>query len=217
MDADALDGSELTEPTESPWRPLAAPAGRLDGPGLTLSAWTGHETDALYAAIAASREHLLPWMGWAQASSPDNTTRFLAAAAQGWAERSVFEYRIGPPGGGPGVLGACGLMARTGPAELEIGYWVRVDSVGRGLATRAAALLARAGLALDGVERILVRHHPDNARSRAIPQRLGFRLLPGTVDGPPGSGERHCGWVLTAAELASAGDIPDCGASSEQA
>ncbi|MGQ0630371.1 MAG: GNAT family N-acetyltransferase [Sporichthyaceae bacterium] len=198
MAADTRDGSE---PREPPWRPLAAPARCLDGLGLTLSAWTGQEADALYAAIASSREHLLPWMGWAQSASPDNTTKFLASAAHGWADRSVFEYRIGPPGGGPGVLGACGLMARTDPGELEIGYWVRVDVVGRQLATRATALLVRAGLALAGVERILIRHHPDNAHSRAVPQRLGFRLLPGTVDGPPGSGERHCGWVLTAADM----------------
>ena len=37
------------------------------------------------------------------------------------------------------VLGGCGLHGRLCVTGLEIGYWVHIDHIGRGLATDASA------------------------------------------------------------------------------
>ena len=75
------------------------------------------------------------------------------------------------------VLGGTGLHPRIGPGALEIGYWIRVDRIGDGLATEAARALTETGSALPGIERIVIKCDPENEASRRIPEKLGFTLL----------------------------------------
>ena len=72
------------------------------------------------------------------------------------------------------MLGSFGLMARKWPATIEIGYWVHVDHIGRGFATRASRALTNATLALDGVTTVCIRCDEANVRSAAVPRGLGF-------------------------------------------
>lgn len=74
------------------------------------------------------------------------------------------------------VLGGTGLHPRIGPGGLEIGYWIRVDRTGEGLATEAARAMMEAGSALPGIERIVIKCDPENEASRRIPEKLGFTL-----------------------------------------
>ena len=75
------------------------------------------------------------------------------------------------------VLGGTGLHPRIDPDALEIGYWIRVDRIGDGLATEAARALLEAGSDLPGIERIVIKCDPENEASRRIPEKLGFALL----------------------------------------
>ena len=57
-----------------------------------------------------------------------------------------------------------------------MGYWLDKEAQGTGLMTRScSALLEHAFAELD-LNRVEIRCAVDNARSRAIPERLGFRL-----------------------------------------
>jgi RimJ/RimL family protein N-acetyltransferase len=73
-------------------------------------------------------------------------------------------------------LQKAGLYRRVGPRALEIGYWVRTDLEGRGIATEAAALLTHAGLGLPGIDRMEIRCDPDHTASAAVPRKLGYHL-----------------------------------------
>lgn len=75
------------------------------------------------------------------------------------------------------VIGGIGLHPRVVPGAFEIGYWIRADEIRRGFATEATQAPVSAGLALPDIERIEIHCDPNNARSRRIPGRLGFRLL----------------------------------------
>jgi RimJ/RimL family protein N-acetyltransferase len=72
------------------------------------------------------------------------------------------------------LLGGCGLHPRGGPDSLEIGYFVRADSVGQGYATETAAALTRVGFEICGLVRVDLQIEPDNEQSLKIPKKLGF-------------------------------------------
>jgi RimJ/RimL family protein N-acetyltransferase len=83
-------------------------------------------------------------------------------------------YAVTDAGSGR-VLGSIGLR---GPVDgiCEIGYWIRADARGRGATTRALVLLSRAALDREGVERVQLRADVENASSRKVAEKAGFRL-----------------------------------------
>ena len=90
------------------------------------------------------------------------------------------------------ALGGSGLHPRGGDGSLEIGYWIRADSIGKGLATEIAAVLTRVGFEHFGLDRVDLSCDPENERSAKIPRKLGFveegtlrRRLPPKTDGGP--------------------------------
>ncbi|KAJ6446964.1 GCN5-related N-acetyltransferase (GNAT) domain-containingprotein [Purpureocillium lavendulum] len=142
---------------------------------LVLRRWRTTDTDALYAAASTSIVELSQWMPWAaKGYTKADAEDFLARrAGPAWDKGEDYSFAIITEGR---IVGSCGLMRRIGPGGLEIGYWIASDATGRGVATRAAAMLARAAFAL-GADRVQIRHDEANERSAGVPRRLGFRCL----------------------------------------
>ncbi len=183
----------------SPWL-AGRPEEHLEGGGITLRRSCVGDLEELVEAVNDSLEHLRPWMPWAQEpATPESIGTFLRQADTTWRDGREFQFAIrGPRGAEPDALiGFCGLHDRVGAGALEIGYWVRVDCTGRGVATMAASLLARTALALDGVARVEIRCDEGNVRSAAVPPKLGFRLDRVEPRAPeaPGDGHRLMVWT----------------------
>ena len=70
--------------------------------------------------------------------------------------------------------GGAELVFATQPGSFGIGYWVLERERGRGLATRAVALLAHWALREPGVERIEALVEPGNVPSHLVAERAGF-------------------------------------------
>jgi ribosomal-protein-serine acetyltransferase len=68
-------------------------------------------------------------------------------------------------------------------------YWLAPDAEGRGVVTRAMRSLLERAFGELGLRRMLLRAAPDNVRSRAVAERLGFRCV-GPIDGTELYGER---------------------------
>jgi len=126
-------------------------------------------------AVDSSIDHLLPWMPWAQREP--QTLEEKVELLRGFRGRfdldqdyayGVFERDESRQFGG------AGLHARGGPGSLEIGYFIRADSIGQGLATEVTAVLTRAAFEVAGVERVDIQIEPKNERSLKIPRKLGF-------------------------------------------
>jgi len=75
------------------------------------------------------------------------------------------------------VYGGVGLHRRAEADCLELGYWIRVDRIGQGLATEAARALAAVALALPGITRVQIDCDPRNQRSIRVAEKLGFRFV----------------------------------------
>jgi RimJ/RimL family protein N-acetyltransferase len=74
------------------------------------------------------------------------------------------------------MLGENYLLKRAGIGALEIGYWLRGDAVGQGIATEMASAMVKTAFEFDGVKRMDLTCNPDNERSAAVARRLGFTL-----------------------------------------
>jgi L-amino acid N-acyltransferase YncA len=75
------------------------------------------------------------------------------------------------------AVGVCGFNW-IDPANRagEIGYWLAESAQGRGLVTDGVARLERHAFDDLGLARLTIPVCVDNARSRAIPERLGFPI-----------------------------------------
>src|SRR5262249_50100177 len=99
---------------------------------------------AIAEAVATSLAELRPWMPWAtkDATDPAVQQRRLERLAAGWDAGSAFDYVIVE---GEKVIGVANLFARVGDGALELGYWVRSDYTGRGIASACAACIDVSG------------------------------------------------------------------------
>jgi RimJ/RimL family protein N-acetyltransferase len=86
------------------------------------------------------------------------------------------------------LLGSFSLMELDlEPGYGEIGYWVAAEARGRGVATRGVRLLADWAREELGLTTIDVLPHKDNAASRRVAEKAGFRDT-GELIGSPRAG-----------------------------
>lgn len=140
---------------------------------LVLRQWHSTEAAALSAAVAASVEHLRPWMAWIAAEPLSLTDRrsLIEGWLNGWPEGGDVVFGVWS---GDVVVGGCGLHRRSAPDTLDIGYWIHVDHLRKGYATELAAALTTAAFGVSGVERVAIHHDRANEASGRVPLRLGF-------------------------------------------
>lgn len=60
---------------------------------------------------------------------------------------------------------------------VSIGYWLAQDAQGRGVMTRCVSALIRMAFETYAMNQVIIRAAPENTRSRAIPERLGFKRM----------------------------------------
>lgn len=155
---------------------------------LTLRAWTAADAPALAAYYASGRSRFTGGPvdangTWRRLAYHLGHWRLLGHG--GWA----VEPRQGNGDGGP-LLGTVGVFHPAGKPEPELGFFATEAGEGRSLmaeVARAALAHARDDL---GMTRVVSYIAPDNARSRALAERLGAKneghcaAYGGTADGP---------------------------------
>ena len=129
----------------------------------------------LKEAIDSSLEHLRPWMPWMRVEPQplEQKVELLRTFRGEFDLGTNFVYAVFDPDESR-LLGGAGLHPRGGEGSLEIGYWIRADAIGRGLATEVTAVLTRVGFEKCGLARVDVQIDPGNERSLKIPRKLGF-------------------------------------------
>jgi RimJ/RimL family protein N-acetyltransferase len=150
---------------------------RITTDRLVIRCWDPADAPLAKDAIDSSLDHLRPWMAWAEAepTSLRQKRRLLATFARQLADGEDAVYGIFDRAE-ERVLGGTGLRPRLGEDACEIGYWIRADAVGRGLATESTAAVTRVGFEVDELALMEIHCDPRNARSAAIPPRLGYTL-----------------------------------------
>lgn len=167
---------------------------RLQLDSFTLRRWRVRDVRDLEQAVGTSLDHLRPWMPWAGREPLTRSERraVLRAWRADWRDGTDFAFGMFLD---DAVVGSCGLHRRLGPGGLEIGYWVHVDHLRRGLATRAAAGLTTLAFSLPGIEWTEIHHDQANAASRRVPEKLGYRMLRQQQDLVEAPAETGTSWI----------------------
>ncbi len=131
--------------------------------------------EELFALTEANRIYLRQWLPWLDhcTSSADTRQNILTSLEE--ADRGVsLALCIWQDGRIAGVTGfnSINQANRVG----NIGYWLGEEYSGRGIMTRSVKALTDHGFKTLGLNRIAIAAAVENAKSRAVAQRLGFRI-----------------------------------------
>jgi RimJ/RimL family protein N-acetyltransferase len=149
------------------------PPYRIRTERLLIRCWDPHDAPLLKEAIDSSLDQLRP-LGLTM--SPGRWKRRCSSSAGSAAASTSgkdFAYGIFAPDESE-VLGGTGLHTCAGEDAFEIGYWIRANRIGKGLALEAASALTRVAFAMCGVDRVEIHVESANEVSCGIPRRLGF-------------------------------------------
>ncbi len=182
---------------------------RIETERLVLRCLEPDDAPLLKEAVDASIEHLLPWMPWArfEPQSIDEKIELLRLFRGQFDQDENYVFGVFDADESR-LLGGSGLHPRGGPGALEVGYWVRADAIGQGIASEVTAVLTRVGFEHCGLRRVDVQVDPANERSLRIPRRLGFTedgTLRGRLEPKEDGGEWRDSVLFTMLESELAG------------
>jgi ribosomal-protein-serine acetyltransferase len=131
------------------------------------------DADELYRLIEANREYLAQWLPWAEALTLEGSIEFIRTVRRQEASNDGFQAALVSEGSIVGMVGFHGVNWPHG--STTIGYWLDEGHQGHGLMTRAVRALVDHAFGVWDLHRVEIQAAVDNHRSRAIPERLGFR------------------------------------------
>lgn len=104
----------------------------------------------------------------------EETMEFLVWAEKYQRENGFCRWKMVERASGE-TIGSCGLARPHGTTEIELGYVVRRDRWGLGLATEAARACMHYGFNNLGFREIIAMTDPQNLKSRRVVENIGFR------------------------------------------
>ena len=147
----------------------------LRGERVIVRPYRESDAPALQEAVAESRDHLRPWMPFAdEHQSVEESRDWIIHQIARWLTREGMIVGIWDATTGR-YLGGTGLDVHDWEiGYFEIGYWIRASAEGHGYVTEAVRLLT--DYAFDALKagRVEIRCDEQNVRSAAIPRRLGY-------------------------------------------
>jgi RimJ/RimL family protein N-acetyltransferase len=136
---------------------------------IVLRPW--READVEAVVLATADPEIPRWTRVPEQNTAENVRWFFANQEEGELHLAIADEATDE------VLGSIGLLRPVAEARrAEVGYWVVAKHRGRGVAAQAVALLARRAFAERDLHRLEIHAHPDNAASRRVAEKAGFRL-----------------------------------------
>jgi ribosomal-protein-serine acetyltransferase len=131
------------------------------------------DTQEVHRLIEANLVYLARWLPWATSQTFDDTLDFIRRTRSQLSDNDGFQTAIVLE---EGIVGVIGYHAIDWPnRSTRIGYWLDEGHQGRGIMTASVRVLVDHALSIWRLNRVEIRAAADNRRSRAIPERLGFR------------------------------------------
>ena len=143
---------------------------------LALALTLPHFAPEIFRLVEANRERLREWLPWVDKVQEEAHVRsFIASQIEALARGQALHATILQEGRMVGVI-AYNAIDRSQRAG-TIGYWLDQAAQGQGIMTKAVSGMIQLGRELFALRRFEIHCATKNARSRAIPERLGFRRI----------------------------------------
>jgi RimJ/RimL family protein N-acetyltransferase len=148
---------------------------RIETPRIVVRCWSPDDAPLAKKAEDESRDHLRPFMLWAD-RVPETMTEMVDKLRlfRSWFDAGD-DFMFGAFSRDDGsCVGGAGLHPRVGKGGIEIGYWTHVDHVRKGYATEVAGALTRAAIEVGHMRWVEIKVATTNVASAAVPLKLGF-------------------------------------------
>jgi ribosomal-protein-serine acetyltransferase len=143
-------------------------------PGLRLELVAATVAPEWLALVERNLERLARWEPWAGLSQNLAGIRlYLAWQAQSFVSGTAVPLQIRLDGV---LVGSCSARIDKAEGTAEIGYWIDAGVEGQGIAAQSVGALVGYLRERGDIGRIQARTAADNARSRALLERLGLEF-----------------------------------------
>jgi len=127
----------------------------------------------MFALVERNRTELRAWLMWIDATRTlGDAVRYAQFAQAQFDSHLAFDYAIRRNGELVGSIGLHGID--WGNRRSEIGYWLAPNARGFGVISRAVRALTTHAFTRFDLHRLEIRCVTDNAKSRAVAERLGY-------------------------------------------
>lgn len=152
---------------------------------LLLRPWRVTDAPSLLPLLESNVAHLAPWIP-AHVADPAPLPQLaerLAGYASDFESQRAYRYALLSRDDSR-LLGEVDLFPRASSGRVpladadraELGYWLDASATGQGFVTEAVRALLDVAATLPQLMHAEIRCNAGNARSAAVPQRLGFHL-----------------------------------------
>lgn len=139
----------------------------------TLAMVEARDAEEIFSLVDGSRMYLREWLPWVDANvSLDETKAFIDAAVSQHARDEGFQCCIRHKEKIVGIIGF--HRVDFFHKHAEIGYWLAEEFQGRGIMTACCRALVDFAFRDYQLHRVEIRVAPENRKSLAIAERLGF-------------------------------------------
>ena len=133
------------------------------------------DADVVFAKVIVNYEHLHPFLLWVNRDySLKSAKEFIKQTQKALLEKTSQELAIIYKDKFIGSIGFVGFSWNS--KRTEIGYWIAKDFEGQGIITKCCKFLVDYAFEELKMNRVEIRCATENVRSRAVPERLGFKL-----------------------------------------
>ncbi len=129
---------------------------------------------ALFALLDRNRDHLRPWLSSRElCKTLEDARSFTYFSSERYEFTGAFDAGVWHQGHLCGVITLCPDWEKQ---QSTIGYWLGAEFQGKGLMTTAVRAIVDYAFNQCRLKRLTIYCAVSNLKSRAIPERLGFKL-----------------------------------------
>lgn len=142
------------------------------GDGIELRPVRLEDAEPIYFLVEVNRERLGQWLPWVPAvqSAADEAAFIRGTHEQLESGTGLSCVMLVDRA----IAGTMSCSINVANRSAEVGYWVAESFGGQGVVTRGVRAMTTFLFADLDMHRVAIRAATDNARSRAVPERLGF-------------------------------------------